>query len=1321
MSNEVTLGIRITADGKGASAEVKTVTGDIDKLGQSATKTTSESQRLNDALRNQTSQMVSASQAFKQNSEAVTRTSDSVTKLIDRYDPLSAKLRQLQADFKALDQAASSGKIAGIDDTRLDAAYAKIQAEIKAAQAAVSGFGATANAGFVHAAEGAEKAAFSTVGARRELMVLGHEAMSGNFSRIPGSMMVLAERTNFSMAAIFGLGGAITAVVGVVAAFAIAAKMGADESDAYARALVLTGNAAGETAGGLQVMAGNVAAATGATQHFAAEVLAELASGGQVAADGLQQAAQAAIDLERVGGPAAEESVKQFNELGKSPVEASLKLNDSTHYLTESVYLQIKALEDQGNQSAAAALAQSSYASAVEQSADELRASLGTLQRSWIAVKDAAKGAIDTMMNIGRPANLDEAQAKLDKLQQTFAVLQKGNSGGLFFDAPHVDLAPIIAEIAAQQKYVDGLKASSSALAAAATAKAELNKQQQAAIAFDQQGEKYLDKTAQMWREISKAEIEGTAAGKSQAEIMQRIGEIQAKYADKVPAAGKAAKDSYDSVYGSISKLNAELLASSETQDHLTRAQKVALDTMVGIQNGSIKLTEAEKIRVSAMLESVLALDKQATAQKAAQVAGEAYRKEIEAQDAAVQKANDSLSAEIDKLKMHGEEIGLSKDALDALILSRQDDAIAIAEQTLAKKEESDASAQELIDLNKSITLLKERRDVLASNQMKQSGADAAAASTAEWQKGWEETDKLARKVFDAWGVKGSNAAKQIGDTLKTALFSAIYAATIRPIAFQIYGSLTGGQSGSVGAPGALSGAGGNYSSMMSAGNTASGLYNTAGQIYSTGSLFGTSAAYGAGVSGLAATGATSQAAMLAAQTGEFGAAGLAATAEAGGGVMAAGAGLMGTLAAVAPYLAAIYAIYTIFSSPGGGPKTEGGAVRSLDANGNVSDFSTGNMYSDSRANNLGYNGNSAANDLVGLTLTSLNEFVKGLGGSAAGVKAGIQYSTDPQGTAQDMVASSVTDASGNVVYSHANNDLARGSYQTEVQTEAKRVLLAGIGASDVAPIFKAIVSGLGDIGAASSAMLDATMAHITDANTVMQYTKADPLQAVMDQIAQNASGATGALQRNNDALMALVSTYDGSAAATKNLAAATQNQYAMELSLIGQIQNALASTHDMFATSTDAIKMSVMDDSQKYDYLRSQADALYKQLATATDPAQIQGLAEKINTTINSAYNMLGADQQKGAAGGYVDYINKVEQLTDERLNKAQDQIVQGHDAIVSAITTAMGKAATDMAAAVAAAVASAAAAAAAAPKAPLVISFNSNVPGTTELGFGG
>lgn len=61
--------------------------------------------------------------------------------------------------------------------------------------------------------EGFNSLSLSTVGAKREVVVLAHEMVSGNLSRVPGSLMVLAER----------MGGLSMATMGVGAALGLAA------------------------------------------------------------------------------------------------------------------------------------------------------------------------------------------------------------------------------------------------------------------------------------------------------------------------------------------------------------------------------------------------------------------------------------------------------------------------------------------------------------------------------------------------------------------------------------------------------------------------------------------------------------------------------------------------------------------------------------------------------------------------------------------------------------------------------------------------------------------------------------------------------------------------------------------------------------------------------------------------------------------------------------------------------------------------------------------------------------------------------------------
>ncbi|EGY02281.1 phage-related minor tail protein [Nitrospirillum viridazoti Y2] len=107
-------------------------------------------------------------------------------------------------------------------------------------------------AGAVTAAAGHEKFSLATAGARRELIVLGHELSQGNVSRFGGSLMVLAERAGGVTLGMMGL-AAVIAGVGLVIYQTLAHQERWEESLARAQAgLANAGNSAAFTRGQLE-------------------------------------------------------------------------------------------------------------------------------------------------------------------------------------------------------------------------------------------------------------------------------------------------------------------------------------------------------------------------------------------------------------------------------------------------------------------------------------------------------------------------------------------------------------------------------------------------------------------------------------------------------------------------------------------------------------------------------------------------------------------------------------------------------------------------------------------------------------------------------------------------------------------------------------------------------------------------------------------------------------------------------------------------------------------------------------------------------------
>lgn len=226
---------------------------------------------------------------------------------------------------------------------------------------------------------------------------------------------------------IVGLLSPLTLLAGGLAALGVAYYQGSKEQDAFNQALIMTGNRAGVTAGQLAQMAQSLGGSSGFTKSAAAAALAELAATGKVGAENMERFAATAMELEQRVGIPVQNTVKDLAELGKAPVEASIKLNQQYGYLTTATLAMIKALRDEGREADAAALAQKEYANAMSDSTKTITENLGYLERGWNAVANAARKGWDAIFGIGRPATPEE---KLAAVQTEIVNLERALASG---------------------------------------------------------------------------------------------------------------------------------------------------------------------------------------------------------------------------------------------------------------------------------------------------------------------------------------------------------------------------------------------------------------------------------------------------------------------------------------------------------------------------------------------------------------------------------------------------------------------------------------------------------------------------------------------------------------------------------------------------------------------------------------------------------------------------------------------------------------------------------------------------------------------------
>lgn len=219
----------------------------------------------------------------------------------------------------------------------------------------------------------------------------------------------------------------LTLTAAAVIALSVAAYQGSQESTKYGVALAKTGNIAATTTGQMELMSQQLAGSV-VLQSKAAEALTAVANTGKFAGTQFMMVAEAAVRMESASVQAIDKTVDQFASLAQDPVNAVAKLNQETHFLTNEIFQQIKALEEQGRTQDAATLAMQAYADAVRQRTEEVKQNLGILEQAWRALGLGAKWAWDQMMDIGREGSrADQINEAMRNIQAHQAAAAAGN------------------------------------------------------------------------------------------------------------------------------------------------------------------------------------------------------------------------------------------------------------------------------------------------------------------------------------------------------------------------------------------------------------------------------------------------------------------------------------------------------------------------------------------------------------------------------------------------------------------------------------------------------------------------------------------------------------------------------------------------------------------------------------------------------------------------------------------------------------------------------------------------------------------------------
>jgi len=517
-----------------------------------------------------------------------------------------------QGDVEARVVADTSGLQAGMVQAAVvtEAQMKRIAQYVKSANDATANLGRTsqkaandASAAYTSIAEGAKKVEGAHAGVNRELLVLAHEMSQGNYSRFGGSLLVLAERTNFLSFALSGTGALVSAVGAAVLGTAALMAMGAIEADKFAKALQLTGNYAAVTEESIKGLAEAQSKQTGQTAGAARGSVEASAGSGLFGPSELAAVSRAMGDYQKLTRATAEEALKNFASIQDGVAKWAEEQNRSVHFLTAAEFEHIKSLEESGQKQQAAIEALNAYSGAIETRGEP---AVGSLARAWHAVADWASRAGQAIMDVGRPT--DQLAAGLHAIDQQMALVRQANTGN---PAAAADLLDRLSQERArleQLQFRAGERRSDNATNAGL---------QQAAIEADKyvdsvlKGAKALSQRTEELKKWDAAVAARAAAGNplSQKDIEAGRAEINKRF-ENHGAVTQA--NEYANLMATIKAFNQETDQQIAVQRKLTDAEQFNIRTHEQLTKSGKALTAQQRAEVSTAIDLAAAHRKDA-------------------------------------------------------------------------------------------------------------------------------------------------------------------------------------------------------------------------------------------------------------------------------------------------------------------------------------------------------------------------------------------------------------------------------------------------------------------------------------------------------------------------------------------------------------------------------------------------------------------------------------------------------------------------------------------------------------------------------------
>lgn len=343
---------------------------------------------------------------------------------------------------------------------RLQATAGKTRLEMLNQQAAARGVTQAFSAQAAAIAEASKKTHelnLNSVGARREMMVLAHEAATGSWKNFAGSMMVMAEQVDAMKYAMHPLALGLAAAGGAAYAFYKGISTATAQARAFHDAMNATSGYAQQTRESIQGLADDLSKRFGVGISEATNGLNQLVATGRVTADIFPQVGAVALAMSKSSGEAFDKTVESLLKQQDEVKRAAEEYQRTHHSMSDANIAFIESLEKTGQTHEAFKILIQQQLADIER---ETKTSTEHQAGFWDNVT-AAWGRY-TRALAAKSTDLDI----LNDLKSKQAAQLNGRTPG-----DYTDYGPLIA---AQQKIVDANRESQEATAREAGNKAAL-------------------------------------------------------------------------------------------------------------------------------------------------------------------------------------------------------------------------------------------------------------------------------------------------------------------------------------------------------------------------------------------------------------------------------------------------------------------------------------------------------------------------------------------------------------------------------------------------------------------------------------------------------------------------------------------------------------------------------------------------------------------------------------------------------------------------------------------------------------------------------